>query len=68
MSTDGALEGLVEAAGLGPERVIDTLTPYAFPDVPTAVRGLRRSGAWSLGAVTSCGSGTGARLGVPSFA
>ncbi len=38
LAAPGALEGLVESAGLTPERSIDVPTPYTHPDVATAVR------------------------------
>jgi hypothetical protein len=44
LAAPGALEGLVESSGLVAERVIDVPTPYAHPDVETAVRAHLSSG------------------------
>lgn len=57
LSADGALEALVEAAGMRPERTIDTPTPYASTDVPTAVRGLLASGPGRQ-AIATAGEGS----------
>jgi SAM-dependent methyltransferase len=44
LAAPGALEELVEAAGLAPERSIDVSTPYVHPDVDTAIRSHLSSG------------------------
>jgi SAM-dependent methyltransferase len=44
LAAPGALEVLVESAGLSAERVIDVPTPYVDPDVPTSVRAHLASG------------------------
>jgi SAM-dependent methyltransferase len=44
LAAPGALEALVEGAGLTAERAIDVPTPYIYPDVETAVRAQLTSG------------------------
>jgi SAM-dependent methyltransferase len=44
LSAPGALETLVEAAGLEPDRVIEVPTPYVFADVETGIRAQLASG------------------------
>ena len=44
LAARGALEGLVEDAGLTPERTIDVPAPYVHDDVETAVRAHLASG------------------------
>jgi SAM-dependent methyltransferase len=44
LSAPGALEGLVESAGLIPQRDGEVPTPYTYPDVETAVRAQSASG------------------------
>ena len=44
LAAAGALEGLVQSAGLTPERSIDVPAPYAHDDVQTAVRAHLASG------------------------
>lgn len=44
LAAPGALEELVEAAGLTAERSIDVPTPYIYPDLETATRGQLSSG------------------------
>jgi SAM-dependent methyltransferase len=44
LAAPGALEALVEGAGLSAERAIDVPTPYIYPDVATAVRAQLTSG------------------------
>ena len=44
LSAAGALEALVETAGLTAERAIDVDTPFTYPDVETAVRAHLSSG------------------------
>lgn len=44
LAAPGALEALVESAGLAAEKVIDVPTPYVYPDVDTAVKGQLASG------------------------
>jgi len=44
LAAPGALEALVEGAGLTAERSIDVATPYIYPDVDTATRGQLSSG------------------------
>jgi SAM-dependent methyltransferase len=44
LSAPGALEALVGKAGLKPERATTVTTIMAFPDEPTAIRGLLASG------------------------
>jgi hypothetical protein len=44
LSAPGALEGLVERAGLQPGAAGEVPTPYVYPDVETAVRAQAASG------------------------
>lgn len=44
LAAPGALEALVESAGLPADRIIDVPTPYIYPDVKTAVQGQLASG------------------------
>ena len=44
LAAPGALEALVEGAGLTAERSIDVPTPYIYPDLDTATRGQLSSG------------------------
>jgi len=44
LAAPGALEALVDSAGLKADRVIDVPTPYIYPDVDTAVQGQLASG------------------------
>jgi SAM-dependent methyltransferase len=44
LSEPGALEGLVESAGLRPGEAGEVPTPYGYPDVDTAVRSQMSSG------------------------
>ena len=44
LSAAGALEALVESAGLTAERSIDVPTPYTYLDIDTAVRAQMSSG------------------------
>jgi SAM-dependent methyltransferase len=44
LSQPGALEALVESAGLEPEQTGEVPTPYVYPDLPTAVRAQGSSG------------------------
>jgi SAM-dependent methyltransferase len=44
LAAPGALEALVDGAGLNAERVIDVPTPYIYADVGTAVQGQLASG------------------------
>jgi SAM-dependent methyltransferase len=44
LAAPGALETLVDSAGLSAERVIDVPTPYIYPDLSTAVQGQLASG------------------------
>jgi SAM-dependent methyltransferase len=44
LSTPGALEELVTAAGLTPGRAGEVASPFSFPDLDTAVRGILASG------------------------
>lgn len=44
LSAAGALEALVESAGLAAERSIDVPTPYTYPDMDTAIRAQMSSG------------------------
>lgn len=44
LAAPGALEALVDGAGLSAESVIDVPTPYIYPDVNTAVQGQLASG------------------------
>ena len=44
LADSGALEALVESAGLMPETAIDVPTPYAHPDLDSAVRARLASG------------------------
>jgi SAM-dependent methyltransferase len=44
LAAPGALEALVDSAGLKADRVIDVPTPYIYPDVATAVHGQLASG------------------------
>lgn len=44
LAAPGALEALVDSAGLEADRVIDVATPYIYPDVDTAVQGQLASG------------------------
>jgi SAM-dependent methyltransferase len=44
LAAPGALEQLVQSAGLTPVDVIDVPTPYIYPDVDTAVQGQLASG------------------------
>jgi SAM-dependent methyltransferase len=44
LAAPGALEALVDSAGLKAGRVIDVPTPYVYPDVNTAVQGQLASG------------------------
>jgi SAM-dependent methyltransferase len=44
LAAPGALEALVEGAGLTTERAIDVPTPYIYPDLDTATRGQLSSG------------------------
>jgi SAM-dependent methyltransferase len=44
LSDEGALRTLVSEAGLSPEAVVDVESPWEYPDLPTALRGLNASG------------------------
>jgi SAM-dependent methyltransferase len=44
LAAPGALEALVERAGLGAEKAVEVPTPFAYPDVETAVRANLASG------------------------
>ena len=44
LAAPGALEALVEGAGLTAERAIDVPTPYIYPDLDIATRGQLSSG------------------------
>jgi SAM-dependent methyltransferase len=44
LSRPGALEALVESAGLTPQHADEVATPYEYPDVDTAVRAQASSG------------------------
>ena len=44
LSDKAALTGFAEAAGLQPESVFDVDSPFTYPDLPTALRGLNSSG------------------------
>lgn len=44
LSDKAALTGFAEAAGLQPESVFDVDSPFTYPDLPTALRGLNASG------------------------
>lgn len=44
LSDKAALTGFAEAAGLQPEQVFDVASPFTYPDLPTALRGLNSSG------------------------
>lgn len=44
LSDKAALTSFAEAAGLRPEQVFDVASPFTYPDLPTALRGLNSSG------------------------
>lgn len=44
LSDKAALTGFAEAAGLQPAQVFDVDSPFTYPDLPTALRGLNSSG------------------------
>jgi SAM-dependent methyltransferase len=44
LADKAALTGFAEAAGLQPESVFDVDSPFTYPDLPTALRGLNSSG------------------------
>ena len=44
LAAPGALEALVESAGMTAEQIIDVATPYIYPDLDTAVHGQLASG------------------------
>lgn len=44
LSDKATLTGFAEAAGLQPEQVFDVDSPFTYPDLPTALRGLNSSG------------------------
>ena len=54
LAAPGALEALVESAGLSAEHAIDVPTPYIYPDLETAVRGHLSSGPARM-AITKAG-------------
>src|SRR5205085_4945187 len=54
LAAPGALEKLVESAGLTAVDVIDVPTPYVYPDVNTAVQGQLASGPARM-AITKAG-------------
>jgi SAM-dependent methyltransferase len=54
LGAPGALEALVEGAGLTAQRAIDVPTPYIYPDVATAVRAQLTSGPARM-AINSAG-------------
>ncbi len=44
LSDKAALTGFAEAAGLQPQSVFDVESPFTYPNLPTALRGLNSSG------------------------
>ena len=44
LSDEAALRAFAAAAGLAPVEVFDVDSPWQYPDLPTALRGLRSSG------------------------
>lgn len=44
LSDEAALTGFAEAAGLEPAQVFDVASPFTYPDLATALRGLNSSG------------------------
>src|SRR5205085_6347470 len=54
LAAPGALEALIQSAGLRAERAIDVPTPYTYPNLDTAVRGQLSSGPARM-AITKAG-------------
>ncbi len=53
LSEEAALRGFAEAGGLTPVEVIDVDTPWHYPDLETALRGLASSGVAAKAAMHS---------------